>query len=434
VLLVKGRDILFTGIRPPHNAGIGRSTITISRGVRVLHRLLGEETFDLRGLDLVSFRRWLDHHLARWQNDPVFVQSARIRDIRRAHPRFRVLEREHRLAIAADANSQHFVRLGQIERELLGTAKAISGLTAALQRASAEKRQRLRKKPHGFQVSQRELLEEQATLIDASQERQTVLRAVADLQSLRTEIGLDQEEARLARLQKQRGRRSGRSGTSFEQLAVTWTRLYILPELLRAAAAASRSVRVLTGVTLGAARTEFDQMVIQMPKDDQPVDVLTVVEVKRNINDLAHGFRQRQENLTWLTGDTGKYDPRMYRTNRFRSGHFDGEALHREGDEVFRFARCSFRRFRSERASGLFLSRFYFITRPGILWGVTSAALARISSRIATDERWNPNSDSYLRNLLYWCQSLAEPMETPDVLRLFASTPRRGRQILIAKQ
>jgi hypothetical protein len=124
----------------------------------------------------------------------------------------------------------------------------------------------------------------------------------------------------------------------------------------------------------------------------------------------------------------------VYRTNRFRSGHFEGEALHREGDEVFRFARSSFRRFRPERARGLFLSRFYFITRPAALWGVSSAALARISSRIATDPRWSPNSDSYLRDLLRWCQSLAEPMETPDVLRLFASTPRNGRQILIAKQ
>jgi len=174
-------------------------------------------------------------------------------------------------------------------------------------------------------------------------------------------------------------------------------------------------------------------MVVRMPDADQPVEVLAVVEVKRNINDLAHGFRQRQ-NLAWLNGNTDKCDPGMYRTNRFRAGHFDGEALHRESDEVFRFARHSLRRFRSERATGLFLSRFYFITRPGTLWGVSSAALARISSRIATDQRWNPNSDSYLRNLLRWCQSLAEPKETPDVLRLFAATPRRGRQILIAKQ
>jgi len=396
--------------------------------------VIGEDTFDLRSLDLVGFRRWLNQHLARWQNDPVFLQSTRVRDIRRAHPSVRGLEREHRLAMAADADSQHFTRLGQIEHELLGTAKAISGLTAALQRAAAEKRPGLRKKLHAFQASQRELLEEQATLIDASQERQAVLRAAADLWSLRTEIGLDQEEARLAMLQKQRGRRAGRSGASFEQLALAWTRRYIVPELLRAAARATRSVRVLMGVTLGAARTQFDQMVVRMPDGDQPVEVLAVVEVKRNINDLAHGFRQRQENLAWLSGDTDKYDPRVYRTNRFRAGHFDGEALHREGDEVFRFARSSFRRFRNERSSGLFLSRFYFITRPGTLWGVSSAALARISSRIATDVRWSPNSDSYFRDLLRWCQSLAEPMETPDVLRLFASTPRRGRQILIAKQ
>jgi hypothetical protein len=30
-----------------------------------------EQTWDLRGLDLTGFRRWLDGQLARWQTDPM---------------------------------------------------------------------------------------------------------------------------------------------------------------------------------------------------------------------------------------------------------------------------------------------------------------------------------------------------------------------------
>src|SRR4051794_41918216 len=57
-------------------------------------------TFDLRTLDLAGFRRWLNLHLARWASDPAFVQRARVRDLRRAHPDLRPLEEDHRRAPA----------------------------------------------------------------------------------------------------------------------------------------------------------------------------------------------------------------------------------------------------------------------------------------------------------------------------------------------
>src|SRR5205085_9755144 len=136
-----------------------------------------------------------------------------------------------------------------------------------------------------------------------------------------------------------------------EHRALALTERHILPDLLRARAdgASDRRVRILRRVTLGAARVEFDQLVVRVPAAaGRPVQVLAAVEVKKNINDLAHGFRLRQENLAWLTGDAGGYDPALYRTGHFRSGHFDRPAEHREGGDAFLFAPGSFRRFRRE--------------------------------------------------------------------------------------
>jgi len=105
--------------------------------------------------------------------------------------------------------------------------------------------------------------------------------------------------------------------------------------------------------------------------------------------------------------------------------------VHEEGGEHFVLTRDSFRLFRREPDGRAFLRRLYFITREGTLAGVSTSALARIRHRVATDEKWHPESDAYLRALLHWCQSLAEPVEAPEVLRLYGSTPRRAGQVLV---
>jgi hypothetical protein len=405
------------------------STAKVLRGVRELARLLREDNGDLRGLDLAGFRRWLENHLARWQNDPVFSWRSRIRDLRQAHPRLHLLEKEQRRAAAADAASAEFPRLGRLDRELTDTDRAVSGLAAALEEADPLKRPALAEKLDAFRARRQALQDEQDRLIRSSPQRQALLRAEEELQQFRSAIGLDREETELDHLLRQQGRRSGHAGGSFEDLALGLTHSDIVPELVRSASAARR-LRVLRGVTLGAARTEFDQLVVRPARAGRAVEVLAVVEAKRNINDLAHGFRQRQENLAWLTGDTGGYEPAAYRTGHFRSGHFDREAAHEEDGESFLFGPGSFRRFRRDAADS-FVARLYFITRPGNLWGVSSGALSRIQHRVATDERWDPGSDTYLGRLLTWCRSLAESLETPDVLRLYAARGR-GRQVLLA--
>ncbi len=406
----------------------------IVRGARELQRLLRERAFDLRGLDRAGFRRWLDALLPGWQRDPAFAQRVRIRDLRRAHPELRALEKEHRRAEAADAATPEGARLRRLEEELRDTGKAVAGLTAALTSAAPDKRAALEEKRTAFQARLLDLQREQARLTASSPERLALLRAGEALGRLRAALGLDREEECLDQLQRQRGRRSGHAGEAFERLARTLTETVLVPELLRRGkGAAARPVRVLEGVTLGAARTELDQVVIRQAPAGKAVEVLAVIEAKRNINDLAHGFRLRQENLAWLTGDTGRYDAAVYRTGHFSTGHFDRAAVHEQGGETFVFAPGSFRRFRREPGSGLFLRRLYFITRAGMLWGLSSAALARVSFRVATDERWDPDDETYLDGLLGWCRSLAEPLEAADVIRLYAQAAGHARNILVAE-
>jgi hypothetical protein len=404
----------------------------VTRGVGELRRLLQERTFDLRTLDLADFRRWLDAQLDRWRNDPVFAQRARIRDLRRAHPHLQQLEAEYRRAVSADAATWQGQRLQQVEQEVIDTGKAVAGLSAALQRAGPERLAALRDKLTHFQARHEALRTEEAELIASSPARQHLLRLRAELQQARTAAGLDQEEAHLDVLLTQGGRRAGRSGESFERLALDWARHLILPDFASGSDAAGRRL-VLTGVTLGAARTEFDQLIVRQSNEEgQAVEVLGVVEVKRNINDLAHGFRQRQHDLAWLTGDASRYDAALCRTSQFPSGHFDRPAVHQHDGQAFLLDRGSFRHFQRDPAADLFLDRLYFIMREGPLWGLSTAALGRVGYRLATDLRWQPDSEVYLGRLLDWCRSLAEPLETPDVLDLYASTPARAEQVLVA--
>jgi len=399
----------------------------VSRGTRELRRLL-QRAVELRELELAGFRDWFTRQLASWQSDPVFVQRVRIRELRRAHPRLHELERACRHATAEDRGSARFARLHALEEALSRTDKAIAGLSAALTRSEPEKQPGLRHKLATFEASQRALRAEQEQLVRESPTRRELLRLQAELQRVREDVGLEEEEARLATLERHQGQRSGRTGGSFEELAVRETWRCLIPGLSRS----QERPRVLRGVTLGAARVELDQLVIRQPRrPGQPVEVLALVEVKRNLNDLAHGFRLRQENLAWFTGDTGHYEPTQYRTRYFRSGHFDREAVHEEDGERFVFAPGSFRHFRREPGSGPYLRRLCFITREGRVDGVSASALSRIRHRVATDERWEPRSEAWLRELLHWCQSLVEPVETPDVLRLYCSVPGRARQVLV---
>jgi hypothetical protein len=405
--------------------------VHVTSGVRELRRLLEERTCDVRTLDLGAFRAWLLRRVARWGRDPVFAQRVAIRDLRRAHPPLIALEAEERRAREGDEASPQHPRLQAVEKELGDAEKAIAGLSAALEGAEEEDRPRLKAKLDGFEARRIALRDEETRLIEASGARREWMRVVAELDRLRSDIGLDREEARLREMLTERGRGSGRSGARFEDdaLAALESRIGID---FGTEDDGGRPVRILRSVTLGAARTEIDLLAIRPgAAPDEPAEVLALAEAKRNLNDLGHGFRQRQENLAWLTGDAAAYDPAAYRTRSFPTGHFDRPAVHEQDGVHTLLTRASFRHFRRHPAAGIFLNRLYMITRPGPVWGLSAAALSRIAHRVSTDERWEPESDAYLRRLQRWCRSLAHDVETPDVLRLYAASDERARHVLL---
>jgi len=393
----------------------------VSRGEDVLAAMLRERTTDLRRAGVGEFREWLHRQLPGWRLDPVFAQRERIRDLRRASPRLRVLERERRRAARADAGSPHGERLRQLEEELSGVEKAVAGLTGALEDADEERRASLREKLDTFRARRAALEAERDERIAASPERALLVRLDAELERLRDESGVGEEEARLDEMMCAQGRRSGRAGGGFEAAALRAVREHLLPEL------GDGPLTVLTGVTLGTARTELDQVVVR-GSGESPVDVVAVVEAKRNPNDVAHGFTRRQADLAWLSGQRDAYDPARHVTRHFPTGHFDRAAEHEQDGARFLFDPTSFRRFHPE--NGYFLAGLYFVTRATPLVGLSGAALGRLRHRAATDERFAPADDAYLADLLAWCRTLAEPIETPDVLTLYAAGAERARQIL----
>lgn len=405
--------------RIPHNDSLNG---TVARGANVLHALLCERTNDLRRVGLEDFREWLERQLPGWRHDPVFAQRERIRELRRASPRLCALERERRHVARADADSAEGARLRELEEELSGVVRAVEGLTGAVKDADEHRRASLREKLNGFRARRAALEAERDERIAASPERVLLMPLDAEVKRLRDASGVGAQEARLDEMMRAQGRRSGRAGAGFEAAALRVVRERLLPEL------GDGPLTVLTGVRLGTARTELDQVVVR-GSGGSPVEVLAVVEAKRSPNDVAHGFTRRQADLAWLAGHRAAYDPARHVTRHFPTGHFDRAVTHEQDGARFVFDPTSFRRFRPE--NGHILAGLYFVTRAAPLAGLSGAALGRLRHRVATDERFAPADDAYLAELLAWCRRLAEPTETPDVLALYAAGPERARQILL---
>jgi hypothetical protein len=269
----------------------------------------------------------------------------------------------------------------------------------------------------------RALEEERARLEADSAERQSLVAADAALRRARSAAGLDRAGAELAALLAARGRRAGRAGDTFEEEVAA-----VAERVIRSELAGGEDAQVLRRVRLGAAGVEFDALVVRPNGSDGAADVLAAVEAKRDVNGLAHGFLRRQADLAWLTGDAGRYDPAAYRTRAFPAGHFDRAAEARAGGAVVRFGPGSFRR---DPGCGWFLDGLYLATRPGPLWGLSPAALARVAAWVASDEGFEPGDPAYLAGLYRRCRGLAGPVEAPDVLRVYAAAEEWARQVLL---
>lgn len=403
----------------------------VRRGREALAELLETQRFDLRELDPGGFRDWLERHLAHWRHDPAFVQRSRIRDLRRGDPELLALEAEARLARADDEASPLHPRLSAAEHDLVGAEKAVAGLSYALGReGDPGERTRLGDKRDEFEARAAAAGAEIEALTRASPERRTLRRIEERLARRRALLGLEREEEHLRQLQRKKGRSTSRSGTSFEERAVEAVRTEVLPEL--DPRRGGEGLVVLRGVTLGAARMEIDQLVVRpSERREGDAEVLALVEAKRNVNDLAHGLWRRLENLAWLAGHPEGYERELYRTSAFPDGRFEGVAVHSRHGERHRFTADSFRRFLPDLATDTLPERLYLVTRPGPLWGIDSAGLARIGHRISTDEAWDPDDPAYLARLLEWSRGHADEEEAPEVLRRYAADPGASRRVLL---
>ncbi len=410
-------------------------SIRIESGRSTLALLLRDYNQDFRRLDPPSFGRWLEAHLVHWRKNPIFRQRVEIREIYRAHPRLRQLERDERESRRQLASTPAFAQAAMLARQLADNLKAQTGLSQAIAAASSERRLQLEQKLARFHSQHQTMLTDYNQLRLANPMQQKLLDLEQQVQAERAHLSLDREAQRLDDLLRSQGQASGRSGEQFEKQVQALIGERILPRLQAITPDFERftEVQVLHGVRLGSGPVEFDQLVVGLPPNGGAVRVLAAIEVKRNLNDLAHGFRQRQENLAWFTGARDGYDSERYRNRNFPTGHFDRAARHEHEGRAYLFDAGSFALFQRDTTLDYFLDRLLFVSRPMTLWGLSSASLNRLAYRVATDPDWQPEAEAYMARLYHWCVGLTQPLETPDVLTLYASDPVRADQILLVE-
>ncbi len=406
----------------------------VQRGVRALRSHLKNRLFDLRRADFDSFKRWLTKQISYWEKNAAFVARCQIREIRRSHPKLIELERQTASRFKMLESLPAFEQFESLKRSIFDTDKAIDGLTSALTRAPAAKRDALNEKLGDFKRKHDQLESDLTELAKKHPEKADYDRSAAELAAYRKTVGITAAEEHLREVQQQRGRKSGKSGTSFEEISRQVVEQHIVGDFVRATTSeeSRRRIRVLSGVTLGAARAEIDQMVVRLPRGRSTlVEVLAIVEAKRNINDLDIGFRHRQDNLAWFAGRRDHYDATMYRTSQYPDGHFEGEAVHQEDGEDFEFDASSFRRFEPDRETGYYVGRLYFVTTPGRLYGMSSDEMSRLQHRCCTDFAFDLGNDKFMTELWQWARQLSSEFEGPDVFEVYASKPKWGRNVFL---
>jgi hypothetical protein len=387
-----------------------------------LHRFLDSNRANLWTFTPEKFQAWLHHRIREQEHNGVFQQKRRIRALLRPHREtLRQLEETLQQTRTAYELSSRFESIERLQKQILQLQRGVDGLSAAVAEGRAETAKLAR---------HRETLRQHQTALDSIIAQCAELAAwelAADvLSKFHSTIGLTSAEAELSRLQHQRGRRSGAAGRRFEDIAEAALRQHLLSPL----AIAPSSLAVLRGVTLGAAQTELDFVIGRVLPNNPVVDVLAIIEAKRNINDLVSGFLQRQRNLSWLTGDRTGYDAAAFRTRSFPTGHFDRPAIHSQDGKQCTLTVESFHRFHRDPASNWFLDRLCFITRLRPLLGVTTLEHARILNRVATVRDFDESSVAHAERLIEWARTFVSRIQSFDILRCYRSE-QLARQIIV---
>lgn len=413
---------------------LGYSLLT---GQDVLRDFLADNTLDFKSLSPEQFRDWISAQLRRKERDAVFLKRCAMRDIRKEHLSIlRTLEHTFRSRKSEFEASPNAKRLEEIDRESLGAQKALSGLSQAIEKASGDKQAAMVEKRDGFVLKVTALEEEKQSILTQTPEKLLLDEAEVALERYKADIGLTALDEEIKTLNKDQARNTTRAGSSFEDVSRAYAEAVILPQLAaRGDSIEEGRIFVLGGVTLGIAHTEIDNLVVRVGDDpDEPVEVLAMVEAKRNINDVASGFFMRQQNLGFLTNNDSMYDPERYFTKVFREGRFDKPAVHKEHDRSFCFSVDSFKHFSPEPEIGYFVDRLYFVVQKRKLLGVDSGFYSRIMYRISTDTNYELEDNKYLRSLHQWILETLPPLQTRDVMAYYEQNEIWANQFFILER
>ena len=411
---------------------------TNQTGLRFLKKYLSKNPFHYKRLDVENFRHWISRELEWKEKDLTFQQLCKIRDIKKKNlVQLKELERNRQKAEEAYNSSPHKVHIEEILKNLYNTRKAILGLSDAILSAHAEKQKTCGLKLEKFRQKEFSLNEELENLLQKTPEKKDLEQAIEKHELFLKKIGLVEEEEKLKDMYKKQAHRSQQSGSSFETDVQDIIESHIIPFIIshyKVNQKQKRSqIRVLSQVKLGCAKAEFDHVIIRIPKENAKnkcVEVLAIIEVKRNPNDLVIGFENRQENIAWFTGEKELYDAQEYRTKIYSKGHFDQPAYHCHQGEEWRFEKKSFRRFKIDPELQKFMNRLFFITQPRHLKGIRGDEYSKIMHRIASDVYFDLDNIQYLKNLLKWTQEVVSKNQTIDVLKLYALKRKWGKEII----
>ncbi|MCB9881764.1 MAG: hypothetical protein H6834_08245 [Planctomycetes bacterium] len=397
--------------------------MSLHRGQQELRRYLDAQEPKVASLDIDGFRAWLGRRLEVESRDPGFQLRTRIQEIE-SRPEFVAARKAYRQAERALAQTTEGQRMRSLLAEIESGEKAIEGLRGALANgAGAPQRTKLDQFEDQVDTAHRALRHLHRT----SQAFQQYESAREHLERLEQDSGLRDAEQALVQHQKHRGRRAGNQGDDFERLALEVLRETVVPELTRQ----GETLHVLSGVTLGCARAELDHVIVR-EYARRSVDVRAIVEVKRNVNDVASGFRMRQENIAWFRGAHEGYDPVLYRTQRYQHGHFDREAVHEAPDgHSFVFDRRSFQRFKPDDRKGHYLKHLYFFCDRRPLLGIGASEYSKLTYRIQTMPEFDLADDRTLTQVFHWLCEMAPAIQTRDVLEWYARRKPLATQILL---
>eukprot|EP01102_Stenamoeba_stenopodia_P001786 TRINITY_DN11625_c0_g1_i1.p1 TRINITY_DN11625_c0_g1~~TRINITY_DN11625_c0_g1_i1.p1 ORF type:complete len:552 (-),score=136.91 TRINITY_DN11625_c0_g1_i1:24-1679(-) len=314
-------------------------------------------------------------------------------------------------------------------------------------------------------------------------------RAKTELQTFKDLVGITQLERSLDDQLASQGNDSFKTGFGFESsslpiaqdlISSLVTEEAMTQDVIASAdetsfSAGNSMIHILSGITLGCSNAEFDYMIVREPilPDREPVgqllfqirnakkqtkidlinklatvEVLAILECKRNLNDVGRSFAHFQQTLSWFKNERELYDPSIFRTKFYTTGHFDKVHVHIGDSIAFKFDQSSFDRFRRDPASGYYIDHLYFITAyKSSLSGMHAQQKCLLEFRLATDveldieglhlnaesstSELTPAETKYFRDLLLWLkEQLSNETSTKDVFNLFATKEEWAKQII----